>query len=172
MLNDHGIQSQAGREQTEGHQRRCGTIRPAVWKNLLPKSKLDAVLPLMLAEMARVLRPRTGRMVLLCGSHVPILEALYQATNNGKNYVWTLPCTAVFPVNIGGLQAWVIRVKRGSDGDVPTATHKERVRQLTRKRERNEQLKKNGAHSKLMIKDPCVGGSDSGWLAGSDRDQG
>lgn len=101
----------------------------------LSRSQMDRMLPLLLREMARVLVPNTGRVVLLCGSHLPVLEALLETQQEGDN-VWKLPCTAVFPVNIGGLMAWVIKFSRGSAKFRSThEQHAERVRNMTRKRQ-------------------------------------
>lgn len=107
--------------------------------------KLDSMLPLMLNEMARVLRRGSGRMVLLCGSYIPILEAFQKASSHGCN-VWQLPCDAVFPVNIGGLLAWVIQFSRTSDAPKELPRHVERV--LARKRELIAQFNKNDTATK------------------------
>lgn len=74
----------------------------------LSANKLENLLPLIISESARVLRPGSGRMVLLCGFYGPVLESLQRGNSNGD--IWELPCAAVFPVNIGGLLAWVIKV--------------------------------------------------------------
>ena len=115
--------------------------------------QLDVFLPLLMFEMARVLRPETGRMVLLCGSYVPILEALKSANDrilqgsrevkDHFNVVWQLPCTAVFPANIGGHMAWIVVVKRGKGEAVSAPGHAERVKRLTGKRERVARQLKN-----------------------------
>jgi hypothetical protein len=111
----------------------------------LSSTKLDGLIPLIISEMARVLRPNTGRMVLLCGCYVPILEHFRYSNTVAKETVlanasigdvWELPCTSVFPVNIGGHCAWVVEVSRGSAKVMPLPRHAERVKRLTWKRER------------------------------------
>ena len=96
----------------------------------LSSSGLDQFLPLLLAEMGRLLRVNTGRLVLLCGSYVPILEAMRK-----QDGVWNLPCQSVFPVSIGGHVAWVITCTRGHSVSQREPNHIEKVRKLTRKRE-------------------------------------
>jgi Putative RNA methylase family UPF0020 len=109
-------------------------------------SRLDAFLPLILAEMARILRATTGRMVILCGSYVPILEALKHANDsaNTDTPVWKLPCTAVFPVNVGGNLAWVVQAQRGSSEAARLPRHSEEAKKQVSKRERTDNLIKNG----------------------------
>jgi tRNA G10 N-methylase Trm11 len=96
----------------------------------LSAKALSDLLPLIVSEMARVLRPR-GRMVLLCGSHELVLQALTDTSSH-----WELPCTAMVPVTIGGLLAWVVQVERNTTVHVPLLHHLERIRVLTEKRER------------------------------------
>jgi len=128
----------------------------------MSSSKLDSFLPLLMFEMARVLCPKSGRMVLLCGSYIPILEAMINANKriqqrvgqsnceSNNNVVWSLPCSAVFPTNIGGNVAWVIVVHRGSADPVPGPEHAEQVKKLTGKRDRiSDRMKKgNGGKPK------------------------
>lgn len=103
--------------------------------------KLDLFLPLAIAEMARILRPVVGRMVLLCGSYVPILEALKDANDTAIEHgadgtVWQLPCTAVFPINVGGNLAWVVQVRRGrSEAAARLPRNLEQVKKQVRKKE-------------------------------------
>lgn len=103
----------------------------------LSSHKLSQIMPLLVTEMARVLRRGTGRMVLLCGSHNLILDVL-------RSGMWKLPCDSVFPVNIGGLLAWIIIVHRSDEPAVMLPKQSDRVRQLTGKRERLNALVKNG----------------------------
>jgi SAM-dependent methyltransferase len=95
----------------------------------LSAKALSDLLPLIVSEMARVLRPH-GRMVLLCGSHELVLQALTDTSSH-----WKLPCTALVPVTIGGLLAWVVQVDRNTNVHVLLSHHLERVRTLTAKRE-------------------------------------
>jgi tRNA G10 N-methylase Trm11 len=96
----------------------------------LSAKALSDLLPLIVSEMARVLRPH-GRMVLLCGSHELVLQALTDTSSH-----WKLPCTAMVPVTIGGLLAWVVQVERNTTMHVVLSNHLERVRTMTAKRER------------------------------------
>jgi hypothetical protein len=123
----------------------------------LSSTKLDGLIPLIISEMARVLRPNTGRMVLLCGSYVPILghfryaNAVSKETDNANETigdVWNLPCTSVFPVNIGGHCAWVVQVTRGSAKVLPLPRHAERVKRLTWKRERTAHVMEKSGKAK------------------------
>jgi hypothetical protein len=111
----------------------------------LSTAKLDGLLPLILGEMGRVLRP-SHCMVLLCGAYPSILDTLQKLNAlQSQGPVWKLPCEAVFPVNIGGLVAWIIKVQRGPAEAVRVFNHIERARKLVWKRERVEELHKNVA---------------------------
>ena len=92
----------------------------------LSSAKIHALLPPLLRELARVVCPTTGRMVLLCGAFSPVLEALQRAPPN----TWELPCRSVLPVNIGGLLAWVLVVQRGS---APHQHHHHKHRRVVQK---------------------------------------
>jgi Putative RNA methylase family UPF0020 len=112
--------------------------------------KLNFFLPCLMTECARLLRPTTGRMVLLCGSYLPVLQALVQVNewnrttrNNGERMdgqpageVWMFPCQAVFPVNIGGLLAWIVQIQRGPAPLRPSLlqSHGLRVQRLAEQR--------------------------------------
>jgi Putative RNA methylase family UPF0020 len=112
--------------------------------------KLNFFLPCLMTECARLLRPTTGRMVLLCGSYLPVLQALVQVNewncttrNNGERIdgppageVWIFPCQAVFPVNIGGLLAWIVQIQRGPAPLRPSLlqSHGVRVQRLAEQR--------------------------------------
>lgn len=100
----------------------------------LSAAKLEQVLPLILSELARVLRPNSGRCVLLCGAFGPLLNAM-KYTNEISEGTWKFPCKAVFPVNIGGLTAWMIQVDRGAGNPIMMEHNKTRVRKLLEKRE-------------------------------------
>jgi hypothetical protein len=113
----------------------------------LSTAKLTNLLPLIVGECARVLRPGTGRMILLCGAYAPILESLLE-TNGTKDDVWELPCAAVFPVNIGGLLAWIVQVERGKGVIDRSQKHVDRVKKLTRKREEIARMQKHDLEKK------------------------
>jgi tRNA G10 N-methylase Trm11 len=110
----------------------------------MSSSKLDIFLPLLIAEMARILRPSSGRMVLLCGSYIGILKALYFTNNvlsmNKNEPIWDLPCKAVFPVNIGGTLAWIVHVYRSNGIVKKIPEYRERVRKEVQKREHTEKM--------------------------------
>jgi hypothetical protein len=113
----------------------------------LSTAKLTNLLPLIMGECARMLRPGTGHMVLLCGAYAPILESLLE-TNGANDDIWELPCAAVFPVNIGGLLAWIVQVRRGKGVVDRSQKHVDRVRKLTRKREEVARMQKGDADLK------------------------
>lgn len=73
----------------------------------LSANAVEQLLPLVMIQCARVLVPKTGRMVLLCGSPDAVLRALERCPQ-----YWKKPCTMVAPVNIGGILAWMLRVER------------------------------------------------------------
>lgn len=124
-------------------------------KLCLSAAKLNQILPLLMNEMARVLCPGTGRMVLLCGAYTAILETLEQANENSQvtkisttkidennqgekqqeQHIWNLPCQAVFPVNIGGLLAWIIQVERGLGTIRPIENKTARLLKLVQRRD-------------------------------------
>ena len=118
----------------------------------LTSSRLHNLLPLMASEWARVLHPR-GRMVLLCGSYAVLLQALVKANEErarqldaneeSNDTVWDFPCTALFPVNIGGNLAWVLQIARGTAPWSPIANQRQRVRKLSANRSRIAHLDKN-----------------------------
>ena len=75
-------------------------------------------------------------MLLLCGAYPSILDSLAKLNDlQPDGAVWNLPCEAVFPVNIGGLVAWVVKVKRGPGEAKRVTNHMERLQKLMRKRE-------------------------------------
>mmetsp|Transcript_38605 Transcript_38605/g.56844 ORF Transcript_38605/g.56844 Transcript_38605/m.56844 type:complete len:144 (-) Transcript_38605:876-1307(-) len=70
----------------------------------MSSNKLHIFLPLMISEMARLLQPGKGKIVLLSGgSFKPLVKALSDAGSD----VLESP-SSIFPVNIGGRTAWVI----------------------------------------------------------------
>lgn len=83
-------------------------------------AKLKSFLPLLFSECARILC-RGGTMTMLCGSFNVILEGIKDA-----NYEATLFNTpsAIFPVNIGGLQAWVVKVTRSLENAQSIQNHR------------------------------------------------
>jgi tRNA G10 N-methylase Trm11 len=97
----------------------------------LSSAKLAGMVPLLVSELARVLRRGSGRVVLLCGSYTAILSAMRDENERSGQAVWQLPCQAVFPVNIGGFQGWVIQVRRDWGDSTRLANHSERVRKIT-----------------------------------------
>jgi hypothetical protein len=110
----------------------------------MSKKKLDIVLPLMFFELARVLRPETGRLVLLCGNYISAAKALLQLntamdeSTASIEDVITMPLFSVFPVNVGGLLAWVVIAQRGKGKARGCSNYKERVRGIACKRDRIE----------------------------------
>jgi tRNA G10 N-methylase Trm11 len=118
----------------------------------LSAKTLSDLLPLILSEMARVLRPH-GRMVLLCGSHESVLQALADTCSH-----WKLPCTALVPVTIGGLLAWVIQVERNASVHALLPNHLERVRTLTAKRDRiaHHRSKERSKEQKAALSSPLA----------------
>jgi hypothetical protein len=100
-------------------------------KQCLSSNDLIQLLPLLFLECARILTLDLGRMVLLCGS-----PSITESLNESEKY-WKQPCTVATPVNIGGLQAWVIRIERnGVPYDASYHQRKgDRVRRLTKKRD-------------------------------------
>lgn len=115
-------------------------------QHCMSTSKLAGFLPLLFGEMARVLQPRNGRMILLCGSYPAILESLMKINqaaaasssleqpSEEECSVWEFPCQSIFPCNIGGLLAWVVHVKRGSGVWRQVQNHRDRSRNLVARR--------------------------------------
>jgi hypothetical protein len=111
-------------------------------QHCMSSTKLASFLPLLFGELARVLQPGCGRMVLLCGSFPVILESLLKINQSSspagreinEGSVWDFPCQSIFPVNIGGLLAWVIQVKRGTGSWRQVQHHRDRSRNLVARR--------------------------------------
>jgi hypothetical protein len=97
----------------------------------LSSGRLHKFLPIWLSEFARVLSTSPsggGRMVLLCGgSHSTVVGALQEVN-------WTITC--VFPVNIGGLLAWVVMARRKAGKAVLLPNGRQQLKKLTAHRER------------------------------------
>lgn len=114
-------------------------------RQCLSSSKLQQLLPLMMNEMARVLQPCSGKMVLLCGHYKVVIEVLEEINTRHGSTIWQFPCSAVIPVNIGGMLAWVVQIQRGSGAWQSSTFSSEKVRKLTAMREiarRNPSAKK------------------------------
>ncbi|CAJ1969290.1 unnamed protein product [Cylindrotheca closterium] len=119
-------------------------------KMCLSASAVEQLLPLVMVQCARVLVPKTGRMVLLCGSPDAVLRALERCPQ-----YWKQPCTMVAPVNIGGLLAWMLRVERSDavfdETESKSSTRNlEKIRGMTKKRDnrRKHSSKKRRIQSK------------------------
>jgi len=91
-------------------------------------NKLNMFLPLLVSEMARVLRPG-GKAVLLGGLFDKTVEAISSAGPDVFK-----PCRSIFPVNIGGLSAWVIEVERSHGKIKLRMNHREKVRRMAVRR--------------------------------------
>ena len=105
----------------------------------LSASKLAQQLPLWVAEWTRVLVPSTGRLIILCGNTKPLLKALKETG------AYVLPPEAVFPVNIGGLIAWVVYVVRNDNVEgTKVENHRLRAQRVAATRDRLAELNKNG----------------------------
>ena len=91
-------------------------------------NKLRQFCPLLIAEMARILRPG-GRAILLAGALQNTLDALYTVGNNVFK-----PCKSIFPVNVGGLLAYVVEVERLNASPVLKENHREKIRKLSVRR--------------------------------------
>lgn len=109
----------------------------------LSSGRLHRLLPLWVSEFARVLCPG-GRMVLLCGgSHSTVVGALQKQINN-----WTITC--VFPVNIGGLLAWIVMATRKDAAIELLPNARQQLKKLTAHRERiTKSLKVEAARKKV-----------------------
>jgi hypothetical protein len=101
-------------------------------KQCMSSNKLYQVLPLWLSELSRVLRPGTGRIVILCGAFGIVVDTL-RSTDDPKLGVWDV--TAVFPVNIGGLLAWIVMAVRTNLPATSAMNHQRRLRKITATRE-------------------------------------
>ena len=108
-------------------------------KLCLSSNKLYQLLPLWFSELARVLRPGTGRAVILCGAIGIVCDAL-QNINESSNCNWDIK--SVFPVNIGGLLAWIVIADRTHEPPIALMNHQRRLRKLTAAREQTTKRSK------------------------------
>jgi hypothetical protein len=97
----------------------------------MSSKKLSTFLPLLLRDCARCLRTHSGQMTLLCGSYQGILDALLQIETGSP--IFTSP-TSVIPVNIGGISAWIIKLKRTDVSFVQAPRHREHARAMVQGR--------------------------------------
>jgi tRNA G10 N-methylase Trm11 len=94
----------------------------------MSSAKLVNFLPLLFSECARVLRLGVGRMVLLCGNYHYVLNAIDFLNQHADcSPTFHMPPRAIFPVNIGGLAAWIIIVNRTSSIWRPFNNHRQKV---------------------------------------------
>jgi predicted secreted protein len=70
-------------------------------------------------------------MTILCGSFQVVLDALNQI--NEENELFESP-TSIIPVNIGGLSAWIIQLKRTGNAAVSLKNHRKRAAAIIRRR--------------------------------------
>ena len=91
-------------------------------------AKLKSFLPLLFSECARILC-KGGKMTMLCGAFNVILAGIKDA--NSEAILFDNP-TAIFPVNIGGLQAWVIQVTRSLDNAQSIQNHRCRATRIAK----------------------------------------
>jgi len=118
----------------------------------LSAKRLSRFLPLLLSECARVLRPATGRCLLLCGpgSYQSVVDSIETLKTPSGTGAFQLPCTSIFPTNIGGLVAWIVIVHRGEGVYIRDSDHNERVRtiaSLNKQRERSQKNKRRRIQS-------------------------
>lgn len=102
----------------------------------------------MFSEMARVLRPQTGRIVLLCGNFAPVVRTLQKLNKSNEEEIIVTPFDSIFPTNIGGLLAWVVVARRGGGYSKSMSNYRDRVRKMTGKRERIERCRANDRKTK------------------------
>ncbi|KAI2513356.1 THUMP domain [Fragilaria crotonensis] len=108
-------------------------------KLCLSSNKLYQLLPLWFSELARVLRPGTGRAVILCGAIGIVGDALSQI-NEARNCNWDV--ASVFPVNVGGLLAWIVIADRTNTPPIALMNHQRRLRKQTAAREQTSKRRK------------------------------
>ncbi|KAL7471251.1 hypothetical protein ACHAXS_011558 [Conticribra weissflogii] len=129
----------------------------------LSTNLLSVFLPSLLYQCARVL-VHNGKMVLLCGNFETILNSLNNLNgrsrymsekqldseedgghgrgySEGKDSVFELPCDSVFPVNIGGLIAWIIVVRRGKMKPLPPTNYRQSAKRAMVNRINGEKSK-------------------------------
>eukprot|EP00957_Ditylum_brightwellii_P198084 15091327-Ditylum_brightwellii.AAC.1 len=135
----------------------------------LSTHRLSLLVPLMMYECARVLREGSGRMVLLCGVYSGIVDSLMELNKASKEQqeqhqdeeerkkedhhdVFQTPFDSVFPVNIGGLSAWIIIVRRGYGKVIAPKDAKKRTRQLFTMRERQHKHEQSALNKERLKK--------------------
>lgn len=102
----------------------------------MSSNKLKMFLPLLMNECARVLTPKTGRMVLLVGgTFQSVLEAIRSVKTMNGNPAFEFPLKSMIPTNISGFAAWILVVQRSSYDFLISREdyekHLEKVRKLT-----------------------------------------
>lgn len=110
----------------------------------LSANELNRLLPLIFLECARVLRPNTGRMVMLAGgSPIGIIANIEKLS---KKY-WKQPIPRVTPISIGGILAWIIVVVRNETPFDPNCSDDPQklamVRKVAEKRDRVSRQRKS-----------------------------
>ena len=129
-------------------------------KLCLSSNKLCQLLPLWFSELARVLRPGTGRAVILCGAIGIVGDALSKI-NEANNSNWDV--TSIFPVNIGGLLAWIVVADRTHSPPIALMNHQRRLRKLTAAR---EQTSKRSKRQTVTTRTRVEATADSSQLKG------
>ena len=134
----------------------------------MSSSELMVFMPSLFYQCARVLVPKTGKMLLLCGNFETVVKCLFalnersriigngnidenvKSNGKGNNHddkscvlevVFQLPCESIFPANIGGHIAWILVVKRGTRAPVPPANYRRTAKRVMVKRINGEKAK-------------------------------
>ena len=105
----------------------------------MSSKKLKSFLPLLLAECARCLRAKTGKLTLLCGSYQTVFEGLNQV--NTEYPLFENP-QSLIPINIGGLSAWIVQVKRSNNIALRFKNHRQRSAKITKGRNQSKGSKR------------------------------
>eukprot|EP00536_Pseudo-nitzschia_multiseries_P003169 jgi/Psemu1/7075/gm1.7075_g len=101
----------------------------------LSVNSLNQLLPLIFLECARVLRPCTGRMVVLAGgSPIGLIANIEKLSGD----YWERPIRRVSPVSIGGILAWIVVAARNGKAFDRSGVPNQRdlVRKIAEKRDR------------------------------------
>lgn len=107
----------------------------------LTHNELHSFMSGFIYECARVLTRNSGKMVLLCGDCDIVVKALASLNerilrnrNNGSDddVVFHLPCESIFPVNISGILAWIVVVRRGRAMPLPSTQYRGRTKPKNR----------------------------------------
>jgi len=85
-------------------------------------------LPVWFSEFARVLQPGSGRIVLLCGAYKVLISSLKDKHNHMQKN-WEI--TAIFPVTISGILAWIVTANRTFGDAVLLPNYRQRLRKHT-----------------------------------------